>query len=91
MQRAEYRIGLCGSIVSTARQILQQATIDSDRALADFVLNNCGTPSHPPWAPRRWGSNPTSQWPIIWPCPGVEGLRVIDASVMFNIERAHTI
>jgi choline dehydrogenase len=71
--------------------VLDQATIDSDTALADFIRNNCGTIYHPVGTAKMGPeSDPMAVVDQYCRVRGVEGLRVVDASVMPNIVRANT-
>jgi choline dehydrogenase len=65
--------------------------IASDSATADFVRNNCGTIYHPVGT-ARMGPDSDKEAVVDQYCRvrGVEGLRVVDASVMPNIVRANT-
>jgi choline dehydrogenase len=65
--------------------------IDSDEAIAAFVRANCGTIYHPVGT-ARMGPDSDGQAVVDQYCRvrGVEGLRVVDASVMPNIVRANT-
>jgi choline dehydrogenase len=72
-------------------QILDQVTVDSDTALADFIRNNCGTIFHPVGTAKMGPeSDPMAVVDQYCRVRGVEGLRVTDASVMPNIVRANT-
>jgi choline dehydrogenase len=72
-------------------QVIDQATIDSDVALADFLRGNCGSISHPVGTVRM-GPESDKIAVVDQYCRvrGVAGLRVVDASVMSNIVRANT-
>ncbi|HVA67927.1 MAG TPA: GMC oxidoreductase [Candidatus Binataceae bacterium] len=71
--------------------VLDQATIDSDGALAAFIHNGCATICHPVGTVKMGSDNdPTSVVDQYCRVRGVEGLRVVDASVMPNIVRANT-
>jgi choline dehydrogenase len=65
--------------------------IASASATADFVRNNCGTIYHPVGT-ARMGPDSDKEAVVDQYCRvrGVEGLRVVDASVMPNIVRANT-
>ncbi len=67
------------------------AVIESDAATADFVRNNCGTIYHPT-STAKMGPDSDSEAVVDQYCRvrGIEGLRVVDASVMPNIVRANT-
>ncbi len=79
-----------GPMVGVAGQVLNQATVDSDGALADFINNNCGTICHPVGT-ARMGPEGDRGAVVDQYCRvrGVEGLRVVDASVMPKIVRAN--
>ncbi|HLW71676.1 MAG TPA: GMC family oxidoreductase N-terminal domain-containing protein [Candidatus Binataceae bacterium] len=70
---------------------LTQEIVDSDSALADFIRDNCTTNFHPV-ATARMGPESDRMAVVDQYCRvhGVEGLRVVDASVMPNIVRANT-
>src|SRR5579863_3678887 len=65
--------------------------VDSDSAAADFVRSNCGTIYHPTTT-AKMGPDSDQEAVVDQYCRvrGVEGLRVVDASVMPNIVRANT-
>jgi len=65
--------------------------IESDSAAAEFVRNNCGTIFHPV-STAKMGPDSDKEAVVDQYCRvhGVEGLRVVDASVMPNIVRANT-
>ena len=70
---------------------LTQEIVDSDSALAEFVRNNCTTNFHPvATAKMGLASDPTAVVDQYCRVHGIEGLRVVDASVMPNIVRANT-
>src|ERR1700687_4839691 len=70
---------------------LTPAIVASDSATADFVRNNCGTIYHPTsTAMMGPKSDPAAVVDQYFRVRGVEGLRVVDASVMPNIVRANT-
>jgi choline dehydrogenase-like flavoprotein len=80
-----------GRVVGDGRQFLDQTTMDSDSALQDFIRNNCGTLFHPVGTARMGASN--DKLAVVdeyCRVRGLEGLRVVDASVMPNIVRANT-
>jgi choline dehydrogenase len=65
--------------------------IASDDATADFVRNNCGTIYHPTTTAKMGPkSDPEAVVDQNFRVLGVDGLRVVDASVMPNIVRANT-
>jgi choline dehydrogenase len=78
-------------IVSATGQSLDQDTVASDSALTDFIRNNCGTVFHPVGTVKMGPPN-DSMAVVDQYCRvrGVNGLRVVDASVMPNIVRANT-
>lgn len=82
---------MAGPIGSLPGGILDQATVDSDSAIADFVLGNCGTICHPVGAVKMGPESDkmavVDQYCRVGP---VEGLRVVDASAMPSIVRANT-
>jgi choline dehydrogenase len=80
-----------GPIVGATRQILDQETVASDSALIEFIRNNCSTLFHPVGTLKMGPAN-DSMAVVDQYCRvrGVEGLRVVDASVMPNIVRAPT-
>jgi choline dehydrogenase len=65
--------------------------VASDKATADFVRNNCGTIYHPTTTAKMGPkSDPEAVVDQYFRVHGLEGLRVVDASVMPNIVRANT-
>ena len=72
-------------------QLLDEATVASDSPLMDFIRHNCTTLWHPVGTVKMGPTNDTmavvDQYCHV---RGVEGLRVVDASVMPNIVRANT-
>ena len=70
---------------------ITREVVDSDTAAADFVRNNCGTIYHPTTT-AKMGPDSDKEAVVDQYCRvrGVEGLRVVDASVMPNIVRANT-
>ena len=65
--------------------------VESDSATAEFVRDNCGTIYHPTsTAMMGPQSDPAAVVDQYFRARGVEGLRVVDASVMPNIVRANT-
>jgi choline dehydrogenase len=70
---------------------LSEEMVASDDGLADFLRNNCGTIYHPVGT-ARMGPDSDRMAVLDQHCrvKGVEGLRVVDASVMPNIVRANT-
>jgi choline dehydrogenase len=83
--------GWHGTILGETGQLLDEATVASDRALIDFIRNNCTTLYHPVGTVKMGPAN-DSMAVVDQYCRvrGVEGLRVVDASVMPNIVRANT-
>jgi choline dehydrogenase len=78
-------------IVGGTGQVLDQATVASDSALTDFIRNNCTTLFHPVGTLKMGPANDPMAVVDQYCCVrGVEGLRVVDASVMPNIVRANT-
>jgi choline dehydrogenase len=65
--------------------------IASNNATSDFVRSNCGTIYHPVGT-AKMGPDSDKEAVVDQYCRvrGVEGLRVVDASVMPNIVRANT-
>jgi choline dehydrogenase len=68
--------------------------VRSDSAAAEFVRNNCGTIFHPV-STAKMGPDSDKEAVVDQYCQycrvrGVDGLRVVDASVMPNIVRANT-
>ncbi len=83
--------GWQGSIVGETGQVLDQADLASDSALTDFIRNNCSTLHHVVGTVKM--GPPNDSMAVVDQCcrvRGVEGLRVVDASVMPNIVRANT-
>ena len=75
----------------TTGQVLDQATVASDAALIDFIRNNCATLFHPVGTIKMGPANdPMAVVDQYCSVRGVEGLWVVDASVMPNIVRANT-
>jgi choline dehydrogenase len=72
-------------------QLLDQAAVDSDTAVTDLIRNNCDTLWHP-LGTTRMGPEGDRSAVVDQYCRvrGIEGLRVVDASVMPNIVRANT-
>jgi choline dehydrogenase len=65
--------------------------VASHSATADFVRNNCGTIYHPTTTAKMGPkSDPEAVVDQYFRVRGVEGLRIVDASVMPNIVRANT-
>jgi choline dehydrogenase len=83
--------GWKGPLAGATGQVLDQATVDSDSALADFIRKNCGTVCHPVGT-TKMGPDSDKAAVVDQYCRvrSVEGLRVVDASVMPNIVRANT-
>jgi choline dehydrogenase len=78
-------------IVGETGQVLDQATMASDSTLRDFIRNNCTTLFHPVGTMKMGSANDaTAVVDQYCRVRGVEGLRVVDASVMPNIVRAPT-
>jgi choline dehydrogenase len=77
--------------VGDTGQFINQATVESDSALMDFIRNNCSTLFHPVGTVKM-GPASDSMAVVDQYCHvrGVEGLQVVDASVMPNIVRANT-
>jgi choline dehydrogenase len=90
MHHPEVAAGWQGPIIGGGQQTLDQATLDSDIAIADFIRNNCGTIYHPVGT-IKMGSDDDPMAVVDQYCRvrGIEGLRVVDASVMPNIVRAN--
>jgi len=91
MHEQDIEAGWRGPITSMAGQILEHATVDSDAAFADFIRSNCATICHPVGT-AKMGPESDRAAVVDQYCRvrGVEGLRVVDASVMPNIVRANT-
>ena len=91
MHQPEVAAGWQGPIVGAAQQVIDRATVDSDTAIADFIRKNCGTVCHPVGT-ARMGPGADAGAVVDQYCRvrGIDGLRVIDASVMPNIVRANT-
>ena len=83
--------GWQGPIVGETGQVLDQTTLASDAALMDFIRNNCGTLHHVVGTVQM-GSAKDPMAVVDQHCRvrGIEGLRIVDASVMPNIVRANT-
>jgi choline dehydrogenase len=65
--------------------------VNSDSAAANFVRNNCGTIYHPTTTAKMGPeTDPMAVVDQFCRVHGIEGLRVVDASVMPNIVRANT-
>jgi choline dehydrogenase len=78
-------------IVGATGQVLHQATVASDSALMDFIRNNCITLRHPVGTTKMGPVNdPMAVVDQYCSVRRVEGVRVVDASVMPNIVRANT-
>jgi len=72
-------------------QVLDQATVALNSALMDFVRNNCITLFHPVGTLKMGPAyDPMAVVDQYCCVHGVEGLRVVDASVMPNIVRTNT-
>jgi len=91
MHQSEVAAGWRGPIVGATQQVLDQATVDSDNAIADFIRKNCGTTYHPVGT-LRMGPDGDRGAVVDQYCRvrGIEGLWVVDASIMPNIVRANT-
>jgi choline dehydrogenase-like flavoprotein len=90
-QQPEIAAGWQGPLTGAGGQLLDQATVDSDTALADFIRENCSTIFHPVGTAKMGPeSDPMAVVDQYCRVRGVEGLRVVDASVMPNIVRANT-
>ncbi|HXL66494.1 MAG TPA: GMC oxidoreductase, partial [Xanthobacteraceae bacterium] len=65
--------------------------VASDSATADFVRNNCGTIYHPT-STVKMGPDSDQEAVVDQYCRvrGIEGLRVVDASVMPSVVRGNT-
>ena len=75
----------------TSGQVLDQATVASASALMDFIRNNCTTLFHPVGTMKMGPANdPMAVVDQYCRVRGVDGLGVVDASVMPNIVRANT-
>lgn len=73
-----------------ASKRFDQATLDSDAAVADFIYHNCGTIYHPVGTVKMGAADdPMTVVDQYCRVHGIEGLRVVDASVMPNITRAN--
>jgi choline dehydrogenase len=80
-----------GPLVGETGQLLDQATVTSDSLMMDFMRNNCTTLFHPVGTMKMGPANDPMAVVDQYCCVrGVEGLRVVDASVMPNIVRANT-
>jgi choline dehydrogenase len=83
--------GWQGPIVGETGQVLDQVNLASDCALMDFIRKNCGTLHHVVGTAKMGPeSDPMAVVDQYCRVRGVEGLRVVDASVMPNIVRANT-
>jgi choline dehydrogenase len=91
MHQPAVAAGWEGPIEGATRQVLDQATVASDPLLMDFIRNNCSTLYHPVGTVKM-GPASDSMAVVDQYCRvrGLEGLRVVDASVMPNIVRANT-
>jgi choline dehydrogenase len=63
------------------RESLPGAAVTDDQALIEFIRNNCGTTFHPVGT-CAMGSGPNHVVDARLAVHGIEGLRVIDASIM---------
>ena len=83
--------GWQGPIMGETGQVLDQTNVALDGALMDFIRNNCSTLHHVVGTAKMGpASDPTAVVDQYCRVRGVEGLRVVDASVMPNIVRANT-
>jgi choline dehydrogenase-like flavoprotein len=83
--------GWQGPIMGETGQVLDQTNVASDGALMDFIRNNCSTLHHVVGTAKMGpASDSTAVVDQYCRVRGVEGLRVVDASVMPNIVRANT-
>jgi choline dehydrogenase len=91
MHTPEIASGWQGPIAGMAGLALDQVTIDSDAALPNFIRSNSTSIGHPVGT-AKMGPDFDRQAVLDQYCRvrGVEGLRVVDASVMPNIVRANT-
>ncbi len=91
LHQPEVAAGWKGPMVGVTGQVLDQTTVDSNPAIADFILKNCGTICHPVGT-AKMGSDSDKEAVVDQYCRvrGIERLRVVDASVMPNIVRANT-
>lgn len=89
--QSDVAAGWQAPIVGLSGQILDQETVDSDSAIANFVMQNCASNCHAAGT-ARMGPDFDKDAVVDQFCRvrGVEGLRVVDASVMPNIVRADT-
>jgi choline dehydrogenase len=71
------------------REVRPESTLDSDEELADFVRNT-GQTSYHPVGTCRMGADADSVVDVRLRVRGVEGLRVIDASVMPTLPSSNT-
>jgi choline dehydrogenase len=91
--RLAWRIIHSPHLSATIKEVfgLNQEIVDSESALADFVRANCTTNFHPVSTARMGSKNdPMAVVDQYCRVHGIEGLRVVDASVMPNIVRANT-
>jgi choline dehydrogenase len=91
MHQPALAAGWQGPLVSATGQLFDEATVASDSALMDFIRANCSTLYHPVGTVKMGpASDPMAVVDQYCRVRGVEGLRVVDASVMPNIVRANT-
>ena len=85
MHQQDVAAGWPGPIASTAGQTLEQATVDSEAALADFIRSNCATICDPV-ATAKMGPESDKDTVVDQYCRvrTVAGPRVVDTSVMPN-------
>jgi choline dehydrogenase len=91
MHQPEVARGWKGPMAGVSGQALDQSTVDWNTAITEFILKNCGTICHPVGT-AKMGPDSDPQAVVDQYCcvRGVDGLRVVDASVMPNIVRANT-
>ena len=71
------------------RESLPGAAVADDQSLIEFIRNNCGTTFHPVGT-CAMGSGPSHVVDARLAVHGIEGLRVIDASIMPNLIGGNT-
>jgi choline dehydrogenase len=99
MRRMVDGVGIAWRLMNSARFApyvkefvnITREVVESDSAAAEFVRNNCGTIFHPV-STAKMGPDSDKEAVVDQYCRvrGVDGLRVVDASVMPNIVRANT-